>query len=57
MTTKQKKVVIHDMHESDIASKAKNHGVRSVPVNSQGAARDAARTSMFCGPRSSKALQ
>lgn len=25
-------VVIHDMHKSEIASKAKNYGVRSVPA-------------------------
>lgn len=25
-------VVIHDMHKSDVASKAKSYGVRSVPA-------------------------
>ena len=25
-------IVVHDMHKSDIASKAKNYGVRSVPA-------------------------
>lgn len=25
-------VVVHDMHKSDVASKAKQHGVRSVPA-------------------------
>ena len=25
-------VVIHDMHQSEVASKAKNYGVRSVPA-------------------------
>ena len=46
-------VVIHDMHESEVASKAKHYGVRSVPAivvegNWQRAAQVVARMSMSC---------